>query len=125
MPFRIAIGECKCSEPYRDRAEEIACGLIQHWMAEWRSRLPQDLRALPKEAYDEQVVEGWPLTVGTHCVELEDGGSLVVFQVLVHTWRRPTYLSFGAVGRLYAEGLVVSRKGEVTVAEGEEMWGFR
>lgn len=125
MPFRIAIGECKCREPYRDRAEEIACGLITQLIAAWRPRLPEDLRALPREAYDDQIVEGWPLTVGTHCVERDEGGRLVVFQVLVHTWRRPTFLSFSAVGRMYAEGLVVGNRGEVTPAEDEDMWGFR
>ena len=125
MPFRIAIGECKCREPYRDRAEEIACELISRLIAEWRSRLPYDLRAVPAEAFDEQVVEGWPLTLGTHRVARDEGGDLVVFQVLVHTWRRPTFLSLSAVGRMYAEGLVVSESGEVSSAPDEEMWFYR
>lgn len=125
MPFRIAIGECKCREPYRDRAEEIACELISRLIAEWRSRLPYDLRAVPAEVFDEQVVEGWPLTLGTHRVARDEGGDLVVFQVLVHTWRRPTFLSLSAVGRMYAEGLVVSESGDVSSAPDEEMWFYR
>ena len=125
MLFRIAIGECKCKEPFRDRAEEVACALIAELVARWRGRLPQDLGAIPIEAYEEHVVEGWLLTLGTHRVERAEKGSLVVFQALVHTWRRPTFISFGAIGRMYAEGLLVSENGVVTDALDEEIWGFR
>ncbi|MEM9555699.1 MAG: hypothetical protein AAGC60_15695 [Acidobacteriota bacterium] len=125
MSFRIALGECRCKEPFKEGAETIACELIGELLDRWRDRLPQDLGAVPIEAYEEHLVEGWRLTLGTHRVARDEGGTLVVFQVFVHTWKRPTFFSFGAVGRMYAEGLLVSEDGVVQDAPDEDLWFYR
>jgi hypothetical protein len=75
--------------------------------------------------YEDERVEGHTITFGTHKHALEAGHTLVVFQALVHTWTRPTYLSLGAVGRMYAEGLVVTASGAVERATDEVLWPFR
>jgi hypothetical protein len=49
---------------------------------------------------------------------------LVVEAALVHTWRRPTFITLGAIGRIFAEGLVVSG-GEVSDAPNELLWVYR
>ena len=79
--------------------------------SQWR---PKDVR-----------VEGHVITFGTYKHALESGETLVVFQALVHTWSRPTFVSVGAVGRMYAEGLIVSATGTVRRAPDEVMWTFR
>ena len=125
MGFRIAIGHCGCGEPYRDQIEKVACSIITTLIASWESRLPAELAALPSEAYEEEQVEGLAITLGTHKHTLDDGDTLVVFQAFVRTWSRPTYLSIGAVGRMYAEGLLVSASGLVSSPPDDLMWGFR
>jgi hypothetical protein len=123
--FRIAIGRCDCRKPYRDSISAKACEAIDVRLESWRKRLPTDLASVPTEVYEDERVEGHGVTFGTHKHALETGDTLVVFQALVHTWVRPTFLSFGAVGRMYAEGFLVSPSGAVERAPDEVMWPFR
>ena len=125
MSFRLAIGQCDCSKPYRDEVQEWACGWIEIQLAEWRSRLPGDLAAFPKEAFDDRVVDGHRVTLGMIRQSLDNGDALLVLQVFVHTWRKPTFWSIGRVGRIYAEGLLISAKGTVSQPPNEMMWEFR
>ncbi len=125
MNLRIAIGRCECREPYRDPIEAKACDVIAARIRSWQERLPGDLRALPAEFFERERVEGHWITLGTFKRDTESQDTLVVFQALVHTWRRPTFFALGAVGRIYAEGLVVSSDGGVRTAPAEMLWEFR
>src|SRR5713226_3898401 len=123
--LRIAIGRCECTRPYRNVVQAKACEAIDVRLQTWLSRLPADLAAVPVEAYEDIRVDGHVITLGTHKHALGSGETLVVFQALVHTWARPTFLSLGAVGRMYAEGLIVSATGTVQRAPDNVMWTFR
>ena len=123
LGFRVAIGRCDCVRPYRDPIQAKACEAIDARLENWRTRLPADLPALPNEMYEDERVEGHWITFGTHKHPLESGDTLVVCQALVHTWARPTFLSLGA-GRMYAEGLLVSARGDVKRAPDQMMWPF-
>jgi hypothetical protein len=125
MAFRIAIGRCDCQRPYRSAVEERVCDTIHERLDNWRSRLPDDVAAVPTESFEEQIVEGHHVTFGTYKQEASAGGTLIVCQALVHTWSRPTFLSIGAVGRMYAEGLLVTNDGNVESASDDLMWQFR
>jgi len=123
--FRVAIGRCNCDKPYQDLIQAKACEALEARLETWRTRLPADLLALPSELHEEERVEGDSITFGTYRHSLERGDTLVVFQALVHTWSRPTFFSVGAVGRMYAEGLVVAASGEVRRATDDMMWPYR
>ena len=125
MSFRIAIGRCDCTKPFKNDIQEWACGWIEEQLAEWRARLPGDISSFPKEAFDDQIIDGHRVSLLMHREPISDGAELIVLQVFVHTWNRPTFLSIGRVGRIYAEGLVVSRNGDLTPAPNEVMWDFR
>lgn len=125
MKFRIAIGRCDCQSPYDNAVEERVCKEIHERVANWRSRLPIDVAAVPTELFEEQIVEGCRVTFATYKLGIGGDGTLVVCQALVHTWSRPTYLSIGAVGRLYAEGLLLTSGGNVEPAPDDLMWQFR
>jgi len=99
--------------------------VIEERLTQWQARLPADLDAVPREHYEAERVESHWLTLSTHRHELPDGDSLVAFGVLVHTWWRPTYISLGAIGRLFVEGLLVKDDGMVLEAPDEVMWEFR
>jgi hypothetical protein len=125
MGFRVVIGPCECAEPFRDRIQAAACEQIQAHLRAWKARLPADLAAVPSELFEPFEIEGNHATFGLHKHAFEDGSTLIVFDVFVDTWRRPTVLSLGRVGRLYAEGIVVRPDGAVTTAPDEVMWEFR
>lgn len=125
MGFRIAIGNCSCAQPYADEIQRLACEAIQAQLREWRPRLPADLSAIPVQAFEHRRVDGLALTLGVYRGTVDGAGSLIVFQVFVHTWSKPTFLALGRVGRMYAEGLVVSPQGDVSSAPDEIMWEFR
>ena len=116
MPFRIAIGQCNCQAPYRSGTEKFVCKEIHARLDIWRSRLPAEIGCIPIESFEEQLVGGERVTFGTFRVGIGTDKTLVVFQALVHTWRRPTFLSFSAVGRMYAEGLLITSDGMVEIS---------
>jgi len=66
-----------------------------------------------------------PVSCSIHKHHLESSATLVVWDAFVHTWARPTSVSLGAIGRLFAEGLIVPQSGEVFDAPDEVMWQFR
>jgi len=125
MRFRIAIGRCDCQPPYSNAVEEDVCKTIHERLTNWPSRLPADIANVPAESFEDQIVEGCRVTFGTYKVGISGGRTLVVCQALVHTWSRPTYLSIGAVGRMYAEGLLLTNGHEVEPASDDLMWPFR
>ena len=104
--------------------DECVCKVIHERLTGWRSGLPADLAAVPTQLFEEQIVEGRHVTFGTYKLDASGAETLVVCQALVHTWSRPTYFSIGAVGRLYAEGLLL-KDGKVETAPDELMWQFR
>jgi hypothetical protein len=83
------------------------------------------LPAVPSESFEDLDIEGHYATFGVHKHILEDRRTLVVFQVFVDTWSRPTFLSVRRVGRLYAEGILIGHDGAVDMAPDEIMWEFR
>jgi hypothetical protein len=125
MGFRLAIGPCGCRPPYRGRIRRIACQFITARLELWKSRLPDQLSALPDEYYEQEHLEGFWVTLATHKQALPSGDTLVVAQALVHTWWWPTFVSLGAVGRMYAEGLLVSADGHVEAAPDDLLWSYR
>jgi hypothetical protein len=125
VSFRIGIGKCDCQKPYSDHLQALACDAIHAQVEHWRDRLPGDLSAFPQEEFRPELVENQEVTFGRLKEVLDDGGTLVVFTALIHTWSRPTFLSLGAVGRVYAEGLVVSADGRITDAPDELLWAYR
>jgi hypothetical protein len=125
MTLRIAIGRCDCQAPYRNTLEERVCKAIHGRLTEWRSRLPADVDAVPTELFEEQIIEACRVTFGIYKLVVSGAGTLVVCQALVRTWSRPTYLSIGGVGRMYAEGLLVTNDGNVEPASDYLMWQFR
>jgi hypothetical protein len=125
MAFRIALGRCDCRTSYRNAIDDRVCNTIQETLASWRSRLPDDIAAVPTESFEEQSIDGRHVTFGTFKLEKSPGRTLIVCQALIHTWWRPTFLSLGAVGRMYAEGLLVTNNGDVEPAPDDLMWKFR
>lgn len=125
MGLRLAIGQCNCRRPYSDDIQRYACDAIEAHLDAWRPRLPADLGSIPRQAFETREVDGHTLIVAVHRDAREDGACLVVCQVFVHTWNKPTFLTIGRVGRIYAEGLLLLPDGTVQPAPDDMLWEFR
>ena len=125
MPFRIGIGTCSCRTAPKVAGDVEACQWITTQRDEWRGRLPADWNAVPQLQERELHADGCRISASVHKHALPSGDSLVVWDAFVHTWSRPTYLSLGAIGRLFAEGLIITASGGVEDAPDELMWEFR
>jgi hypothetical protein len=125
MTFRLAFGPCSCRPPYRDPLQDLACSVIEARLQEWQPRLPADLDAVPAEHYEHEHVHGHWISQSIWKKAFENGSTIVAFGVLVHTWRAPTYIAVGVIGRLYVEGLLIEADGTVGRAPDELMWEFR
>jgi hypothetical protein len=86
-----------------------------------------ELMTLPPEAHDAVEILGRQAQVSVFRRAREEGGCIVAVQGFLPTWWRPTYISLDlqVVGRLVAEGLIVSPEGAVEDAPDEVMWAFR
>jgi hypothetical protein len=104
--------------------EERVCKTVYETLAGWRRRLPADVAAVPTELFEEQIVDGYRVTFGTYKLEVGEE-TLIVCQALLHTWSRPTFLAIGNVGRMYAEGLLLTKDGNIEPASDNLMWQFR
>ena len=60
----------------------------------------------------------------TNRSDVGEAGTLVAESVLIHTWRRPTFITLGAIGRIFANGLLVSHE-SVSDAPDELLWAYR
>ena len=125
MPFRIGIGSCSCRAAPKVVGDAEACEWITTQREEWRGRLPEDLSAVPENHQLELHAQGRLISASVHRHALPSGDAVVVWSAFVHTWSRPTYLSLGSVGRLFAEGLIITHAGDVQDAPDEAMWEFR
>jgi len=125
MGFRIAIGRCNCQEPHTDSMQAAVCAALVERMSSWRAGLPGSLAALPEESHENSSIDRHVIAFATYKQALTASKTLIVFQALVHTWSRPTFFSLGAVGRIYAEGLVVAADGTIAQALDDQLWAYR
>lgn len=119
MVFRIAVGRCTCKKPYGDEIQRVACEALEARVAAWREQLPQGSSSPAGTFTERETVDGQRITLSTIKEDRGSGDTLMVFTALAHTWSRPTFLSFGAVGRVYAEGFMVAGDGAVQPAPRE------
>jgi hypothetical protein len=98
--------------------------MIDAHLSAWRKRLPADLGAVPIESFEMRTIDGRPAILGTQKCSVEEG-TLVVVHVFIYTWRWPTIFSLSRIGRLYAEGILITREGHVETPPDSIMWEFR
>ncbi len=110
---------------HTDSVQAIVCAALVERMSSWCAGLPGSLAALPQESYENCSLNGHVITFATYKQSLTASKTLVVFQALVRTWSRPTFFSLDAVGRMYAEGLILADDGTVAQAPDDQLWAYR
>jgi len=105
--------------------QEKVCKIIEERFQAIQTRLPSDLDSIPKELTELEAIDGYLISFCTSKHPQEDGSTIIVIQAFVHTLAWPTFISFNGIGKLYAEGIVLSRDGHIETAQKELMWQFR
>lgn len=123
--FRIALGRASCRTGTQRPVFKAACGGLLSRLETLRRSSIERLRELPDEGKPEIVANGTETTYTTYRKVLEDGALLIVVQAFVRTLAWPTHFSFSGIGRIYAEGFVVSENGDTSDAPDELLWEFR
>jgi hypothetical protein len=125
--FRIVIGSGCCTDDavIKRYGAKFLCEGVNKRIEKIKSMELHHLIPMPEESYEEEEYEGKKVHFSTYNIEISDDERLVVVQAFINTWKWPTYISFGAVGHLVAEGVIINKNGTVVDAPEEELWGFR
>lgn len=123
----MAFGEGSCASGAKSRDARVRelCGRIKARVAALRIRPAEHLRLLPESSTEKERIDGRLIILNTYADPTPSGELIVVVQGFLPTWRFPNYIGIAGIGRMYAEGLVVSPQGGVRDAEGQDMWGYR
>lgn len=120
MPFRISVGSASClnrdSEPEPIRS---ICKEVLNRVESLKSFGYERLKRFSEREDDSKEICGEEISLVTWAVEMNPGELLVVVQAFWPTFSFPNYISFSAIGKLYAEGLIAKSSGEVSNAPQE------
>lgn len=127
MPFRIAIGSCRCAVGVQSRNALVRelCSRIMARLEQLRSFAPEVLVSLPAYSSVFIRIDRRQALLATYRDELPSGEALIVVQGFLGSWRFPTYISSAGVGYMYVEGLVVDGNGRITEPDEDLLWPFR
>jgi hypothetical protein len=123
--FRIAFGVASCKDnTSKNPLVKDICKLVAEKL--------EILRALSYEQariFDQEETEFYNLggkeALLTIYKETVDEDIFIVVQVFQPTWFFPNYISTNGIGKLYAEGLVYRKNGQVESASDSDLWSFR
>lgn len=123
--FRVALGPCTCKAVASGDIDESICRELLKRLTSLRSENAAVLGALPLYVEELCQVGDRDIRFETIREPVSQQDFLIVVRAFLSTWRRPTWLSFAGVGRLYADGIIVRSSGSIEDAPDELMWGFR
>ena len=127
MPFRIAIGSCRCADGVQSKnplAREL-CSRILARLQQLRTSAPEVLGNLPASSTNLERIVDSQAALTTYRDKLQSGEALIVVQGFLRSWRFPTYIGSAGVGYMYAEGILVDSAGRVTEPQEELLWPYR
>lgn len=127
MGLRIAIGSCRCIDGLKSSNPKVTelCSRILARLDRLYV-LPSDLLiALPETTTETERIGEQTVVLNTYCDKLETGGTLIVVQGFLPSWRFPKYFGPAGMGHMFAEGVLVTPNGQVTEPDEELLWFYR
>lgn len=123
--FRISLGVSSCAGwENKRRIERDVCGQVLAQLERLRSLSEPELKEMPAETGIPFHLSGDEISIKISRVTFSDGQMLLVVQAFLPTWIFPNYFSFGAVGKMFVEGLLF-KNGCFHVPEDSLLWSFR
>lgn len=124
--LRIALGNASCKD-CKDKSEQyiLVCeNLI------FRLENASKLSFLQLSSFSEQTIEHVLLgekevSFTTYKEQIDSQNILIVVQGFFHTLKFPNYFSFGGIGRIFVEGIVINSENKVTNAPEQLLWKYK
>lgn len=123
--FRIALGTGSCRTGGTNLRFQAVCDGLMRRLEALKGSSTERLRKLPEEGQPEAVANGGRVVYTIYRKMLGDGAALIVVQAFLRTLSWPTHFSFSGIGRIYADGFVLTEDGTIKDAPDELLWAFR
>lgn len=124
--FRISIGGASCiGYDAKSTEEKVVCEHVLAKLEQLKLLSFKQLKDFSEENFEHIDVHGVQAALTIYKKDLSAGSILVVVQAFLPTWKFPTYFSFGGVGKIFADGIVVSTDNQKSTALSEQLLSFR
>lgn len=124
--FRIALGSASC-RTYAGNDPNIreVCKLLIERLSFLQGLQYSHLQRWAESESEIHDINGKNITLNSYIQNNEDGSVLVVVQAFYPTFKYPNYLSRSFVGKVFAEGSVIDKEGNIHSAMDEDLWSYR
>ncbi len=124
--FRISFGDASCKK-YTGSEKSLldVCNLVLEKIQYLKNLRIEQLEKWSNIETTEIEVNGKIATLTVFKDTVSQEKALIIVQAFYPTWRYPNYLSFGGVGRIFAEGFYIDTKNEISDAKDSELWPYR
>jgi hypothetical protein len=126
MGFRISFGQAKCDvDDDMASPERKVCEHLLFKLDSLKELSFQQLSSFREEEIEVREIDGKLTKFSTYKEVLTEDKVLVVVQAFYPTWRFPNFFTLNAVGKIFAEALVISRSGSFEAPSDDLLYKYR
>lgn len=124
--FRISLGRASCENIKKtDVLNFKVCEIVQDKVANLKKMDYSNLAKLSDEQTVEHTVNDKVVVLTVFKKAIDSDKILLVAQAAYQTFKFPNYISFGFIGKILVDGIVVNNKSEFSVPEDNLLWEFK
>ncbi|WP_374028359.1 hypothetical protein ACES2J_08645 [Bdellovibrio bacteriovorus] len=124
--FRLALGSASCRDnKSKDPQVQEVCRILLEKLEALKSSDPIFLKSFPLDHSEIMEINGREVLMTVFHDRLPKEESLLVIQAYYSTWKFPNFISLGGVGKVFAEGFLLNKTGEVKEAPESLLWDYR
>ena len=125
--LRFAIGSCSFKQPsaWRGIGYQYLCDIVEAKLEQLKKLDRAKLIGLPKAQEENAWLDGSWIQIVIDHEKRDDGADLIVVGASRYSLRWPNYFSLYGVGHIVADGILISKAGEISDAPDSIMWAYR
>lgn len=124
--FRIALGRASC-KTYNGSDSDIGkvCKIVFDKLSYLKTLQYSQLSNWKESESDISNVGGKNVSLTSYVEKNKQSDLLIVVQAFYPTLIFPNYLSFTFIGKVFAEGFIISSSGDIKDAKDKDLWSFK
>lgn len=124
--FRISLGNASIENlDKNDIFSNKICNVIIEKISNYKNMEFSKLKNLIEQNAVEFNIDGKEVALTFYKKEIDQENLLLVVQAAYRTLRHPNYFSFGFIGKIIVEGIVVNAQNEFTKPDERLLWEFK